>query len=257
MIRGIVGHQETVRHLSEIARDGRQAHAYLFVGPSGVGKSTVARAWAQELLNHEGKLAVHPDYHELDCTTLRADDVDPIDAARAVISFMATKPLLAVRKVVLIRHAEMLTGTAGDALLKTLEEPSGDRVMIITVTHADLIAPTIRSRCQMIAFEPVTAGIAPGTTQFEERVVALARVLQEMPSARLRWIAQQFGRAREAEEKRAIARELISVFERVTHDACVAGRGVGKGLVKALARTHHALANNVSPQMAIEQLILI
>lgn len=257
MIRGIVGHQETVRYLSEIAREGRQAHAYLFVGPPGVGKCTVARAWAHELLDHEGKLAVHPDYHELDCDTLRADDVEPIAAVRDAINFMATKPLLAMRKVALIRHAETLTRTAGDALLKTLEEPSGDRVMIITVTHTDLIAPTIRSRCQMIVFQPVATGVAQGTAQFEERVAALAQVLRETPSARLRWVAQMFGRAREAEEKRAIARELVSVFERVIHDACVAGQPVGGELVKAFVETHHALAHNVSPQMVIEQLILI
>ena len=255
MFRDIVGHQETARYLSEIAREGRQAHAYLFVGPPGAGKSAVARAWAQELLHHEGKLAAHPDYHECDVTI--PDALDPIDAVRELVRFMSEKPFMAQRKVAVIPHAEALTPTAGDALLKTLEEPRGDRVIILTVSHADLIAPTIRSRCQIIVFQPVAPEVP--TAQFEERVAALAQVLQGTPSARVRWGAQQFGRAREAEEKRAIAHELVAVFERVIHGACGGGRLTSADpgtLLKTFAETRHALAHNVSPQMVIEQLVL-
>lgn len=247
----VAGNSSVSTYFEMIGADGRHAHAYLFVGPHGVGKSTVARAWAQQLLAHDGPLNTHPDYYELDPSI--PDSPDPIDLARAFTHFMSEKPFFAARKVAFIRHAELLTPASCDALLKTIEEPAGESVMIIAVSHQELVPATIRSRCQMVAFAPVQS-----EEPRDERHVKLSALLADTPSARMRWVAQQFGRAREAEEKRFIAHELVAVFEQVVHDAC--GRGQltsAEALIKAFAGTRHALAHNVSPQMAIEQLVII
>lgn len=246
----VAGHARVVQYLTTVNAEGRTAHAYLFVGPHGAGKSAVARAWALELLKHDGSLNAHPDYYELDPTL--PDAPDPIDVVRALVHFMSEKPLLAARKVVLIRRAEMLTPASCDALLKTLEEPSGESVMIVTVSHKDLVPATIRSRCQIVVFSSVQ-----NEELSDERHATLVSLLSEAPSVRLRWIGAQFSKLREIEEKRALAQELVGVFERVVHEACGTERAPdGRACIRALRDTRHALEHNVSPQLALEQLIL-
>lgn len=246
----VIGHARVVAYLEQVTRENRQAHAYLFVGPRGVGKSTVARAWARELLAHEGPLHTHPDYYELDPSI--PDAPEPIELVRAFTHFMNEKPFLAARKVALIRRAELLTPASCDALLKTIEEPAGESIMIITVSHEELVSPTIRSRCQMVTFSPV-----PGEEPRDERHTELAALFSDTPTARFRWVGAQFNNLRDAEEKRARAHELVAVFERVTHEACGTERMPdGRAIVRALRDTRHALEHNVSPQLVIEQLLL-
>lgn len=246
----VAGHEHVVTYLNAIAAEGRIAHAYLFVGPTGIGKSTVARAWAQELLAHEGPLHIHPDYYELDPGI--PDAPEPIKMVRAFTHFMSEKPLLAVRKVALILRAELLTPESCDALLKTIEEPPGDSIMIITVSHHALVPATIRSRCQMVEFAPVSL-----EKSHDERDAALTALLAEKPAARFRWINAQFANLRDAEEKRTRAQELVGVFERVMHAECGTDRVPdGSTAIRAFRDTRHALEHNVSPQLVIEHLVM-
>lgn len=246
----VAGHDRVVAYLNTVGVEGRLAHAYLFVGQTGVGKSTVARAWAQELLAHDGSLRSHPDYYELDpCIP---DAPDPIEMARAFTHFMSEKPLLASRKVALILRAEMLTPASCDALLKTIEEPAGESVIIVTVSHQDLVPATIRSRCQIVVFSP-----APNEEPLDERHTRLAALLADTSAARFRWVGMQFGTLRDTEEKRTRAQELMVVFERVIHESCRTERAPnGQAVISAIRDTRHALEHNVSPQLAIEHLLL-
>ena len=240
-----------MEYLAAMSAEGRMAHAYLFVGPRGAGKSAVARTWAGELLRHKGPIHTHPDYYELAPTL--PDAPEPIEAVRAFVHFMSEKPLLAARKVALIRRVELLTPASCDALLKTLEEPAGESVMILTVSHRDLAPVTIRSRCQEVIFSP-----APNEESHDERDAALDALRSATPSARLRWVGAQFKTLRETEEKRALAQELVGVFERVMHEACHTERAPdGRACIRALRDTCYALDHNVSPQLAIEQLMFV
>lgn len=245
----VLGHERVVAYLHAVLAEGRIAHAYLFVGPHGAGKSTVARAWAQELLAHEGPLHTHPDYYELDPSI--SDAPDPIELVRAFTHFMSEKPLLAMRKVALIRRAELLTPASCDALLKTIEEPAGESVMVITVSHEALVPATIRSRCQMVAFSSVYHEESK-----DARDAALIALLDTTPAARFRWVSAQFANLRDAEEKRSRAQELVGVFERVLHANGTARAQHGGAIIRALRETHHALEHNVSPQLSIEHLVM-
>ena len=150
--------------LSTQAREGRFPHALLIEGTKGLGKTHLARCLVAALLCEKfdefGK-ACGVCKH---CELLRAGShgnfrlVQPeegakqikIDAIRALSEFVAGSSLLGGRKVVVLAPAEAMNISSSNALLKTLEEPAGDTVLIL-VTHAGgNIMPTIRSRCQVV-----------------------------------------------------------------------------------------------------------
>lgn len=269
------------------------SHAYLLVGPAHVGKATIARRFAAALLSHTGVLTAHPDYCEI--SVLEGDTTIAIESVRALVAFMAEKPFIASRKVAYVHHAEALQPLAADALLKTLEEPAGERVIVLTATHHEVLPATIRSRCQVIecglvSDETMAAFLAhtyatvdettrnalvraasgrPGEavrllqdkeqwtkrTDFEQTVTAL---LHERPGARMRWLQTVFGSLRDTEAKRAQAETVMGALERALHGQCHegTGRGIAHDAQKQLADTRHALAHNVSPQLVIENLFI-
>ena len=154
---GIVGHERVVALLErEIPSP---ANAYLFVGATAVGKSTVARAFATALLcptgdpscnvcrraragNHADLIPVHPEG--------RANL--GVDQARAVVSQAALSPVEGTRKVFLFEEAGLMTDQAANALLKTLEEPSGTTVFVLVAESEDEFPSTVASRCRTIHF---------------------------------------------------------------------------------------------------------
>src|SRR3989338_9546435 len=148
MFSGIVGHKEALARLEKLAASPRRAHAYLFLGPEGIGKAHIARAWASMLLGYAGNVSVHPDYYELK----RVEEHILIDEVRAFIAFMQKRACMVACRVGIIADADRMQGPAGDALLKTLEEPSGDRVIILSALHRSTLSETIVSRCQIIEF---------------------------------------------------------------------------------------------------------
>ncbi len=293
MFDGIVGQERVCSFLAKLCAEQSFRHAYLLVGPAHVGKAMIARRFAAALLPHTGALTAHPDYYEIG--VLEGDTTIAIESVRALVAFMAQKPFVAKRKVAYVHHAEALQPLAADALLKTLEEPAGDRVMVLTATHHEALPSTIRSRCHLIecglvsddtmaAFLSATypavdetarhalvraAGGRPGEavrlvqdreewtkrTDLEQTVDTLMR---ERPGARMRWLQKVFGSLRDTEAKRAQAEEVTGALERALHRQCreEAGRGIAHDALKHLADTRHALAHNVSPQLVIENLFI-
>ena len=163
--REVVGQEVPVRILKNAVRSGKVAHAYIFAGPRGVGKTTVARILAKSLncLNSkegepcgecENCLEIDkgnfPDLIEMDAASNRG--IDDVRAIREAVSYT---PIKGKFKVYIIDEAHMLTKEAFNALLKTLEEPPPRTVFILCTTEYEKIIPTILSRCQRIIFSRV------------------------------------------------------------------------------------------------------
>jgi DNA polymerase-3 subunit gamma/tau len=178
----VVGQTPIVRTLRNALQQGRIAHAYLFAGPRGVGKTTTARLLAMGL-NCEGARAgaAGPCARCEACREVaggRALDVIEIDGAsnrgidevRALRDNARYAPARGRRKVYIIDEVHMLTEPAFNALLKTLEEPPAHVVFVLATTEARRLPATILSRCQRFDFRPIAG------TEIGE---ALRRILEE------------------------------------------------------------------------------
>ena len=162
----LVGQAPVKQALMNALSSGRIAHAYLFTGPRGTGKTTTARIFAKAL-NCQNGPTNHPCGECLNCRQITdgsALDVQELDAAsnRGVDDIKNLNknadfaPVNCRYKVYIIDEAHMLTTEACNALLKTLEEPPEHVVFILATTEPQKILPTIHSRCQRFDFHPIT-----------------------------------------------------------------------------------------------------
>jgi DNA polymerase-3 subunit delta' len=156
----ILGHERQKEILNRALANGRLAHAYLFSGPDGIGKRLVAMALARAIVCDEQRgcghcLACrkidhqnHPDLHilEPDGNSLKIEQI------RSFQRDLNLKPLEAPRKICMIEQADTMTVGAANALLKTLEEPRGDTLLILLTAQPNRLLETIRSRCQPLPF---------------------------------------------------------------------------------------------------------
>ncbi|MDZ4184423.1 MAG: DNA polymerase III subunit delta' [Desulfuromonadales bacterium] len=164
---GILGHERQKAILKRAQSSGRLAHAYLFEGPEGVGKRLMALALARSLFcvtkNGCGECPAcrkvdhqnHPDLHivEADGNTIKIEQI------RALQKELSFRPLEGERKICVIEAAEKMNASSGNALLKTLEEPSGHALLILLTSRPDAVLPTIRSRCQRLPFSRLPTAI--------------------------------------------------------------------------------------------------
>ena len=167
----IIGHQRILDFLKKCVKNKRLAHAYLFTGSAHLGKKTVALEFIRMLNGQEIDQAIHPDILIVEPEVVEKDGVKKeleigIDHARKIQHQMSLFPYQAPYKIALIDQAEKMTAEASNCLLKTLEEPLGQAILIIITAELRLLLPTIVSRCQIVKFLPVAEG------EIEKRIQA-------------------------------------------------------------------------------------
>ena len=159
----VVGQQSIANTLKLAIRNHKLASAYLFCGPRGVGKTTCARIFAKtincqnlqpdgEACNECESCRSFNEQRSVNIQELNAAANNSVEDIRAIIDQVRIPPQLGKYKVIILDEVHMLSQAAGNALLKTLEEPPSYVIFILATTEKQKIMPTILSRCQIFDF---------------------------------------------------------------------------------------------------------
>jgi len=219
---GIIGHEHTINTLRRALASERVRHAYLLAGPDHIGKLLLARRFAQTLLCTDGPdtrsapqnpcntcLACrkvmhynHPDVHYV----ARPSDKQfiLIDQVRALQSDSARKTMEGRRNVFIISGMHEMNVQAANCLLKTLEEPEPDVVLLLTAPDPGLLLPTILSRVQQLPMHLLTSTeIKAALEQYWQVAPQEATVIAALAAGRMGWAVQAVEKEDMLENRRA------------------------------------------------------
>ena len=209
----VIGHARAAAHLRRAVSEGRVPTAFLFLGPEGIGKRTLADAFAARLLcatpADDDACTVcaqctrvgggsHPDVHLVIRDEGRRDV--RIEQVRELCRWLTLQPLMASRKIAIVDGAHELNEHGQNALLRTLEEPPGRSVIVLLATSAALLLPTVRSRCQVVRLDPLSRDEVTAVLRSRgvdvERAAVLAGLTEGSPGRALALDADDVARAR-------------------------------------------------------------
>lgn len=208
----VAGQKEIVKTIKTSLRNGKTSHAYLFTGPRGVGKTTLARLIAKGVNCLENGITDEPCNRCENCLAINNGtflDMVEIDAAsnrgideiRQLKEKINYQPVKGRKKIYIIDEVHMLTKEAFNALLKTLEEPPEHVIFILATTEADKILPTIISRCQRYDFKTLSLNDMKEQLRFIGKSEGV-----DIPDEVLELIYESSGGS---------ARDAVSILERI------------------------------------------
>jgi DNA polymerase-3 subunit gamma/tau len=253
----LIGQDHVVGTLSREVTDEKVAHAYLFAGPRGTGKTTTARLLAKSLNCTNRTTGAEPcnectscigitEGTSLDVIELDAASHNKVEDVREIrVNVGTVAAAEGARRIYILDEAHMLSRAAGNALLKTLEEPPEHVVFILATTEPYKLLDTIRSRSQRFDFHPVSS---------ETLIEYLAEI-----SKREGFTADYAGLSMIATHARGSVRDSMSLLEQVAAlgDGTVASEGVTRALGLADDETFTRLVDAISNQDAPAALGLV
>lgn len=278
---------EAVTLLRRALSSERVAHAYAFVGPEASGRKATALAFASALVAPRGGPAAaraergsHPDVHLLGPTppasNPRGTPVLRIETIREMERVAALKPAEAAWKVFIVDEAEKMTASTPQALLKTLEEPPAQTVIILILAQLRVLPATVLSRCQVVRFRPRLVEGVPALLP-DVRSPAHAQSLRVLAEAREQGVeailrlGDQVGRDRQAAETFVEAcwlwhRDLLCGLAggpgHLTLFGATGARAAGErsldqvlGALRDCREAWFALQGSVSPRLSVEVLL--
>jgi DNA polymerase-3 subunit delta' len=284
----ILGQAQAVDRLIAALAAERAHHAYVFHGPHGVGKFTTAWAFARTMLCHDRQVGLtgrisacracascrllsegqagggaHPDLHVVTKELARYSDEATIRALKLrtipvsivrdnVIEPVHRAPQMGSGKVFVIDEAELLASTSQNTLLKALEEPPPETYLILVTANAERLLPTVRSRCQPIAFVPLSDAIVEQWVQ---------KIAPELDTAQLDWLvgfaAGSLGQAQLAVEYDLFewARTVLPALAQMTERTYPAALGADMaeridGFAKRWVDAHKGASKEAANQQA-------
>lgn len=165
----VSGQEIIVQTLKNVVKNNKLTHAYLFIGPRGTGKTSIAKIFAKTINCSDSKNGVSCEKCEICKSNNNGENIDivemdaasnnGVDEIREIKSHVTLLPTMSKYKVYIIDEVHMLTTGAFNALLKTLEEPPKHVIFILATTEPHKIPLTIISRCQSFEFRPISKKI--------------------------------------------------------------------------------------------------
>jgi DNA polymerase III subunit delta' len=220
---GLIGHDDAWRQFSSALAGGKLHHGWILAGPRGIGKASFALRAAAALVDPDGQYSSmiargsHPDVvtiKRLAKDPPKEDEASDPDAElkrsisihqiRALIHTLTLRPSMAEKRVIIIDAAEDIEHNAPNTLLKVLEEPPAGNYFFLVSHASDRLLPTIKSRCQILRFEPLslsamTASLrAAAPEASEDEILALARVGNGAPGQALDFLGLDMGSLEDA-----------------------------------------------------------
>jgi len=277
----IMGHDRIIEVLRRSLRNGKTAHSYLFEGVPGSGRKKTAMMLIQALFCkaltddacgdcHSCRKIVsgnHPDIHHIVPLPDKRDI--SIDQLRELQHILSLRPYEAPRKACIIDPAERMSVNAANSLLKTLEEPPGNALIVLLTENAGMLLSTVRSRCQLIRFAPLSpehvitvlerSGMPPETATLiapmsggslqraleldnESLVVRREAVLSRVSQLSNNRIATIFDAAEELSGNRDATLELLDMLLSFFRDAVHLGAGNREIVNRSVRRAIESIA---------------
>lgn len=282
MLEGIIGHEKIVEALRRQASNGRLAHAYLFVGPEGVGKTAVARGL---LGTREHDTVVR----EQDAKTGKLKSAISVEQIRELRDRLSLTSFAGERKTAFIEEADWMNDAAANALLKTLEEPRGDTTIVLRAETLESVPATVASRCQVLRFHPVAEDVIARALlergHDREEAARTARLSGGRPGVALRLVTDGAYRAEretatgafdavmsaslprklaliadllpktETDKATALAK-ILDAWEEAARAKMLTGDTRYVRVLDRLREAREAAERNVSPQLALEHIVI-